>query len=310
MRLLKICIMLSLAQRLVAQSVATCLTYRVEPPEWEIVEEKVLVRPQKYQNVAATFDTLTETVMIRPSFTRWIPIPATFERVSHAYVAVPEHQSTDILMNVTEIMEIAPEYQRIIEVPIQWYLDSVQFQRKPTIVHVVMDGETCREIVAPMELDTILIHVLKQLPTHQAVPIPAQYTTVTQQRILTKGSGGTLVPATYATHSKQILKTPATVREEIMEPLYQTRRFLAIQSPSYCREKPPVYQLLKKKRLIKPARFYEMPVACAGKSWTLHTIQVPAAYETIEIYDAQGKLDWIRRTEVTPAHVIYEVLEH
>jgi hypothetical protein len=106
--------------------------------------------------------------------------------------------------------------------------------------------------------------------------IPAEYATVTKQVVKTPASTREeAIPAQYATVTKQVVKTPASFREEEIPAVYSTVTKKAATSGTQVKEVqvPAQFSTISKRRLVKAGGFSEWREIVCGDKVTGSTVR-------------------------------------
>lgn len=211
-----------------------CYARVFNPARYETRPEQVVktAATEKVEITPAKFEETDQQVMVKPATTRLEVVPAVYETVDEQVMVEPARTVTE---------EVPAQYEsvteRVIVKPAVWAWKKASEGAHSNITRVDERGEVLC-----------------------LVEVPAEYKTVTTQRVKTPATTREReIPAVYKTVQRQVLKTPATTRE--------------VQVPAE-------YTTVKVQRMVTPAQ--------------RQTVQVPAEYETMQrtVLASPAKEEW------------------
>ncbi len=291
-----------------------CFTYIVQPPQWEDFTEQIRVKPPRYKAVAATYETITERVMNKTEAKRWEPVPATFEAITETYTVIPERRVGAVLENRTEVKMVRPSYKIKASIPTTFETVTETVLVKPETKLYDKDRNRCDRCpcsnsVIPAQYQKIIKFVIKIPASIRETEVPAEYTTVTIQVVTKEGTGQTL-PAQHATITRQVLKSLPNFREILIPAEYTTLNRQVEKTPATCKtvdDDPNDFVTVRKKRLVQGARYQKKAIPCGTSVFQVQTVEMPAVYEQVKVYDAQNKVIEVKQVETVPAYKTFEV---
>jgi hypothetical protein len=169
----------------------------------------------------------------------------------------------------------------------------------------------CEEETIPAEYQKVVKWVTKTPATIREETIPAHYRHITKQKVV-QSRDGQLLPAQQATITKERIRTPATYREETIPAEYAVVTRQVLKTAATCKpiHEPTHFVTVRKKRWIRGARYHKVAIPCGQGAFQVKNVDVPAVFEDVKIYDAQGKVVETRKVETVPAHKTYEVVKN
>ncbi|MBD2860000.1 peptidoglycan-binding protein [Spongiibacter sp. KMU-158] len=266
------------------------------PATYKTVEERVMVQAESVRKepIPATYKTVTEQVLSKPASTKITVIPATFKTVSER-VMVKEASTRyepypATFKTVTERVQISEAHK-------VWkrghaYIGDALEVRPVTAFKVGADGKVQGSNVEQgwfnadntrMDDDVMCL-----------VEIPAQYKTITKQVLVSPaGVKEITVPAVYQTETRSVIDTPARTEEITIPAEYETVSRQVIDQPSSTRD------------IIIPARYEMVSRTVIDTPATIREEIIPAVYETVShrVVDIPASV----REEIIPAQ--YKTLE-
>ncbi|MCA8903097.1 MAG: peptidoglycan-binding protein [Hyphomonas sp.] len=216
----------------------SCFARVLIPESTEIQTEQVVDRPEstEIKIIPATYEMVSEQVMIKEASTVYTIMPAVFETVTEQVVETPERTETSVIPaeyeTYSEQVLVRPAYTT-------WKPGNGLFGRTASADGNV--GVATGEVLCRVE-------------------VPAQYDTVTRTRLKTAERTETnVIPASFRTISREVVKTPAQVIEETV---------------------PAEFTTITVQKMVTPARE--------------ETIVIPATYKTVEkrVVTGGGGLEW------------------
>lgn len=259
--------------------VARPATFRTES-----VRKLVKEASERIETVPAKYETVKERVLVKEAGER-------IEILPPVYKAVKVHVQSE------EIQEVVPEvYETVME-------------------RVLVKDASTRLEEVPAVYEEVEEQVLIKPASRNAIEVPAVYETVTEKKLvreayttwkpgtstniqkIDEASGQIMclveVPAVYEDVSRQVVKTPASVRYEEIPAEYQTVKKTALKSPATTRtvEIPAEYGEREVKKLVKPATTvtkvvpvnYEREIMTMVQPATEKRISIPAEYAEREV---------------------------
>ncbi len=182
-----------------------CYVRCVTPDVYRTETVRVMTRPEykRLTAVPATYKTVTERVMVKEGYKRYEFVPATFRKESMSYEAQSPAEAMSVssasFTSATERILVKPEVSR-------W--ESTPY-------------EGC-ESDNPNDCQVLCYRTYE-----------AEYRTVPVQRLASDaGTSTSNVSAKSATYTKEVVATPAQVREIDIEPVYETITKTVVDVPA------------------------------------------------------------------------------
>ncbi len=199
-----------------------CFTRVFNPPTYETVSERVLVKPAtekvhvtpaKYEwgservltkeasyrleVVPATYKTVTERILVKPASQQLTAVPATYETVTERVIDKPAHTGWKKGRGSVEKMnDSTGEIMCLVSVPATYKTISKRILKTPA---------TTKTVEIPAEYKTITKKVIDREATTRRVEIPAQYQTVKVRKLVEPASQRTSsTPEEYKTMTKKV----------------------------------------------------------------------------------------------------------
>jgi hypothetical protein len=249
--------------------------YEVVPGTFKTVTEQVLATPERKELkvIPAVYGEQEETIVDKPATTRVETIPATFKTVAEQVLVRPEslrYEAIDIpLKTITEEMLSREASERLV---------ASKSTLKTVTDQVLVRAESRRLIEVPAVYETVTDRY-KVSETYRTWKRGRAYLgraiDVRPLRGFVVGADGTVdgakvdlgtvaadnarldddvmclveIPATYETVTRQVIKTPATVREEIIPAQYGTvsRQELEQQAATSSETLPAQYRTVTRR---------------------------------------------------------------
>ncbi len=304
------------------------------PARFETVTNKVEVEPATVRHVPvpATYRTVTEEVMVQAEIVRQIPIPATYKTVTEEVLVKPESIRKEPVpptyKTTTEEVVIKPESTRIKVIPATYKTVTEQVLVKEADVRLVAypaQFETITETVQVSEehkvwkrgrawigqaIDVQPLRGFEVGPDGRArgtkvekgwanadnydldddvmclVEVPAEYKTI--QRQVLKSPAGVReveIPAVYETVTRQVVDTPARTEEITIPAQYGTVERRVVATPASTRDVvvPAVYETITRTVVDQPASFREEVIPAQYETVTRKVIDQPATVREIPV---------------------------
>ncbi len=304
------------------------------PARFETVTEKVEVEPEtvRYEPVPATYKTVTEEVMVQQEMVRQIPIPATYKTVTEKVLIKPESIRKEPVpptyKTVTEQVLIKPESTRIKVIPATYRTVTEEVLAKEASTRLVSTPavfETVTETVQVSEAhkvwkrgrawigQAIDVQPLRGFEVSAdgrvrgnkvekgwanadnynldddvmcLVEVPAEYRTIKRQVL--KSPAGVReeeIPAVYKTVTRQVVDTPARSEEITIPAEYGTVERRVIDTPASTRDVvvPAVYETISRTVVDRPASFREEVIPARFETISRKVIDQPASVREIKI---------------------------
>lgn len=235
-------------------------TIKVIPAVYEDKMETVAERPatMRVETIPATFKTVTEEVVVRPEYTSYEPISlpmravteqvlftdagARIEATDGAYRTVSERvlvkEATTRLVEVPAVYTTVTEQVKVADSSTEWkrgkaWLSKALETRSAKDFKVGADGRVNGSRVdAEILADKYMAEAQTGVSSSSASTTPATSTaSATSSAKVRKGAKSTggddliclvQIPERFETITRQVLKTPATVRTEIVPAVYST----------------------------------------------------------------------------------------
>ncbi len=304
------------------------------PAKFETVTEKVEVEPEtvRYEPIPATYKTVTEEVMVQQEMVRQIPIPATYKTVTEKVLIKPESIRKEPVpptyKTVTEQVLIKPESTRIKVIPATYKTVTEQVLAKEASTRLVSTPavfETVTETVQVSEAhkvwkrgrawigQAIDVQPLRGFEVGAdgrvrgnkvekgwanadnysldddvmcLVEVPAEYKTIKRQVLKTPaGVREEEIPAVFKTVTRQVVDTPARSEEITIPAEYGTVERRVIDTPASTRDVvvPAVYETISKTVVDRPASFREEVIPARFETISRKVIDQPASVREIKI---------------------------
>ena len=216
----------------------SCFAEHFEAPTYKSVTERVLVSEasEKINLVPAKYEWVEQRVMVSPAARKLVEVPAQYEQQSQR-VMVEEAKTVwkEGRGAIEKIDNGTGNVMCLVEIPAVFKTISKRVVKTPATTRVVEE---------PARYETIRVRKLVADATETRVAVPAKYDTVTK-RIMesggahnwqAKGARGNFgkptgnviclqeTPAKMASVSRQVVKTPASVRRVEIPAKYETKR--------------------------------------------------------------------------------------
>ena len=214
-------------------SPGSCYARVLIPESVETITEQVIDQPEKIEIRIrpAQYETVSETVLVKPSITAYEVTPAVFETVVEQVLEVPERTETRVIPaaheTYTERVLVRPAY-------VTWKPGTGLYGRTASEAPQLVSGAPTGEVLCRVE-------------------VPARYEAVVRTRVKSPQRMETVVvPAVYKDVERQVLMTPASVREVTVPAVYETINVQKMTTPA--REEiivvPETYKTIEKKRVV------------------------------------------------------------
>lgn len=239
---------------------------------------------ERIETIPAKYETVKERVMVKEAGERIEIVPPVFK-------AVKVHVQSE------EIQEVVPEEYETVKERVLVKEASTRLEEVPAVY-----GEVEEQVVI-------------KPATRKAIEVPAVYENVTEKKLvreayttwkpgthtniqrIDEASGQIMclveIPAEYQTVTRQVVKTPSTVRYEDLPAEYQTVKKTVLKSPATTRtvQIPAEYGEREVKKLVKPATTvtkvvpvnYEREIMTMVQPATEKRIAIPAEYAEREV---------------------------
>ncbi|MEW5788712.1 MAG: peptidoglycan-binding protein [Pseudomonadota bacterium] len=262
-----------------------------------------------YAKVAkpATFRTEATRKLVKEAGERIETVPAKYETVKEKVLVKEASERIEILPPVYKAVKVRVQSEEIQEV-----VPAVYETVKEKVL--VKEASTRLEEV-PAVYETVEEKVLVKPASRKAIEVPAVYETVTEKKLVREAyttwkpgtqtniqkvdtSTGQImclveVPAEYQDVTRQVVKSPATVRYEDIPAEYQTVKKTVLKSAAATRtvQIPAEYAEREVKKLVKPATTvtkvvpvdYEREIMTVVQPATEKRIPIPAEYAEREV---------------------------
>lgn len=180
---------------------AASSTLEVVPAVYETVEETVVVKPAttRLEVIPAVYGTETERVMIKPETKKLVPVEAVYEEQEEQVLV----EAASTYWKRSTVAEAAASGAKEQIVGDDGYVMCLL--EKPAVYKtvsktVMVKGPSTREEIIPAEYATVEKTVLKTPATTQEIEVPAEYGTVTKTKLVTPATEKvTEIPAEYDT---------------------------------------------------------------------------------------------------------------
>jgi murein L,D-transpeptidase YcbB/YkuD len=263
-----------------------CFAKVARPAQFRSETQRKLVKEasERIETVPAKYETVKERVLVKEAGDR-------IEIIPPVYKAVKVHVQSE------EIQEVVPEVFETVKERVLMKEASTRLEEVPAVYQEVEEK------------------VLVKPASRKATEIPAVYETVTEKKLVREayttwkpGTSSNIqkideatgqimclveVPAEYQTVTRQVVKTPASVRYEDIPAEYQTVKKTTLKSPASTRtvQIPAEYGEREVKKLVKPATTvkkvvpvnYEREIMTMVQPATEKRIAIPAEYAEREV---------------------------
>lgn len=276
-----------------------CTRFVVEPAELETITDKIMVAPPGKRLPASAYDTVRETVVIKPEMRRYTVTEAVFEPDSAPVVTEDAYtvlevlpQRYELVPDVVEIRAASTRWVRkkadrdclgadpedcfvwcLVETPAQF----VEFTKKERIGCGSEGSDDCvlTTFVAAKTTEMPLLKVKKPAAALESV-IPAETKTISKL-VLKNASAAPQgnEPAEFVTVTKQILKRPARIREEYVPAEYKPIQRKALKTPATVvyEPTPAEYAPVVKRKLVHKGGFSQWREIVCGEKITSYTVK-------------------------------------
>jgi len=314
----------------------------VVPGTYKTVTEQVMVSPERKELkvIPATYAVKEETVVDRPASTRVETVPATYKTVSEQVLAKPEVvnyapitlpmrtvkesvlsseasaslvASKSALETVTEKVVVKEASTRLVEVPAVYETVTEQvkvfdahkaWKRGSAWIGKAIDVRPLRNFVIGKDgmVDGVKVDTKSMTADNTRldddvmclVEVPAQYKTITTKVLKTAASvREEVIPAEYATVTRQVLSKAAATSQQDIPAKYQTitRQVIDIEklraagyqfdSKGDIIATPTGERVLRASTLNGAAKAGESAGAMSGTEGYVREIKTPAVYKTV-----------------------------
>ena len=257
----------------------------VVPAEYETVTEQILLKEAytEYSVVPAEYETVTEQVLSKEAYSTISTSPAVYETVTEQKLS--REASTRIEVIPAEFESITETYT-ISEASERWE------KRKADPTCLSADPEDCLVwclVEVPARTGTFVKRVRKACPAGytasgddctRTVEVPAQYETVTYQKLVSPASSNsTDVAAKYTTRTYRKLKSAARTVATEVPAQYGTRSYEKLVRPAYTRtvEIPARYETVSFQKLVKEATTVLEEIPAKYTTRTYQKLATPAS---------------------------------
>lgn len=255
----------------------------------------------------ATFRSVTERKLVKEASERIETVPAKYETVKEKVLVKEASERIEIVPPVYKAVKVRVQSEEVQEVVPAVY-DTVKEK-------VLVKEASTRLEEVPAVYGEVEEKVLVKPASRKATEVPAVYETITEKKLVreayTTWKPGTQtniqkvdeatgqimclveVPAVYEDVSRQIVKTPATVRYEDVPAEYTTVKKTVLKTPATTRtiQIPAEYAEREVTKLVKPATTvtkvvpvdYEREIMTVVQPATEKRIPIPAEYAEREV---------------------------
>lgn len=192
--------------------------------------------------VPAQYRTVNVRQLVSPATTRVQVVPARYGYQTRTVLAVPERRET-----ITSPAQYRTVHERVLVRP-----ESTSVQTIPAQYRT----EHASQLVSPARTEWQEKHVPGRGPIMCRVEIPAQYTSVSRQVLVSPASSRTIVhPAQYQTVARQVLVSPAQSRMIVHPAQYrEVRERIVVQAQTTRHYQVPAqYRNVRRQQQIAPA---------------------------------------------------------
>ena len=263
-----------------------CFAKVVRPAQFRTDMNRKLVKEasERIETVPAKYETVKEKVLVKEASERIEILP-------------PVYKAVKVRVQSEEIQEVVPAVYDTVKEKVLVKEASTRLEEVPAVYEDVEEK------------------VLLKPASRKAIEIPAVYESVTEKKLVREAyttwkpgtssniqkvdaSTGQImclveIPAEYQTITKQVLKSPASVRYEDIPAEYQTVKKTVLKSPAATKtvQIPAEYAEREVKKLVKPATTvtkvvpvdYEREIMTVVQPATEKRIPVPAEYGEREV---------------------------
>lgn len=283
----------------------------VEPAVFETLTEKIMVTPGGKRLPASAYDTIRETILLKPAAKKYQVEEAVFETVQASVVVEEAYAILEVIPQqyeqVLDRVEIKPAVTRWVRKKAErdclgadpddcfvWCMveEPAQYQTLYKQVARGCDGagsDDCAR-TTPVAAKTVNMPLLKLKSPAKAV----EGMSPAEQQIITKivlkagvAAPDGNEPAEYVTVTRQVLKKPARVREEWVPAEYKTIQRKAVMTPATLAVDPlpAEFTPVLKRKLIRKGGFTEWREILCGEKITGYTIsQIQDALKALGYY--------------------------
>lgn len=283
------------------------------PAVFETVEEKIQIAPPGRKEHPERFEAVEESILIKPATKYFTVTEAVFEQVMEPVELEPTYLELEVIPEkyetVVEQIEVRPASTRwvrkkpdreclsanpddcfvwcMVEVPAQY--QTIYKQES-----VGCDGLGARDsagcvLLHPIAGKTTPLPVLNVKTPAQAQELvaPAEYQTITKWVLKPNATAPSSGAAEFLTVRKQVLQTPAHVREEEVAAQYKPISRKKIKSAAHLKYEyiPAAYLTVTKRRLVRKGGFSEWREIICGEKLTGYTVrQIQEALSALGYY--------------------------
>lgn len=289
------------------QAVASdCYADVLIPAKFENRTEEVVKVPEtkRYETIPATYKTISEQVLVKPEIVKQIPVPATYKMVEEKVLVRPETVRREPIAPTFKIVE-----ERILVKEASTAIKAIPATFKTVVKRTVSREASKRLIPYPAEFET----TTERVQVSEAYKIWKRGRAWIGQAIDVRplqgfkvGADGRVdgnevaegwsvadnrnleddvmclveIPAQFETITKQVLKTPAGVREEVIPEEYCQCKTTVVDQPARTEtvEIPAQYRTIKRQVVDKPAGMREVPVEAQFETIKRRVIDTPASF--------------------------------
>lgn len=298
-----------------------CYAKVMVPAQYESKAEKVMVREsaEKIETIPAQYEWVEEKVTLSAAHTKLVPIPAKYEKVTEKIEVRPAQKlwvtelkddalpASPALLNAAKAAGINLA-EAVPGMCFQEYYRPAQFKTETTDVLIKEAAEKVE--ILPAKYETVEEKVLVKEASKKIVEVPATYDMVSEEILIEpaktvwkKGNGlveridnttGEImclveIPAKYKTIKKQVIKTPATIKEVEIPAVYKTVEVKKLVTPAQEQRTkiPEGYTPIAKRIKVSDPAFSWHALHDAGKPEGAPTgsqiclKEIPAKYETV-----------------------------
>ncbi len=198
------------------------------------------------------FKQVTEHILVKEASKALQMLPATFETVTEQILVSPEHTDKDEMQSITEQVLVKSASKQLTVFPPIFQSVNEQVLVREGYTATIHMGGVSQNVQIPPQFKTISRQILQKPATVKEIDIPAEYQTFMRKLIKThapqSAKAGTVSPRTYPaeykTITKQMVKTPPSIKEMDL---------------------PAEYATIKKDVMVKKGQMSEVSVLCENE---------------------------------------------
>jgi hypothetical protein len=213
------------------------------PQQYESYTEQIVDAPGRTETrvIPAVYGMQSQQIIVREERTEYITIPATYKTVTETVIIKPASKKT---ITIPAVYKTISEQVLVREAHTEWHrgIPAKDIQAYGYQTKVTATGE-------------VLCLIL----------VPAEYTTVTRQVLVTAEQTQTVdIPAETQVVTRQVIDQDARVEKRVIPAEYRSVQVRVIVTPERLEtyDIPPVYKTVTKQRMVSDNRFEWRVIDC------------------------------------------------